>query len=409
MPVARIYTRFPHETPELAARLRARGYTVEVVDPGDFHVTPADLEVHLDRLPAREAFARAARYAREHDAAVHVGPGLPVAHHLDTIAAAQAERGNVFADAARALRRGFGSAVGMFRHWGAQLHEARAARRGRALEVEAEREAQRGAAERQKREAETRAAEERARHQEEESRRREETERRARGEEQRRAAMIEEEQRRQALERRRREEEEATRERELAAKLAEQRQLALREREEERRRAAEAAALEQARRRTRAAIPDTRYRPAAYLPRERESRRVWKRSLVTAAALALLAMIGWAAYANRTPAAPLTNTDLVRGQQIEQEVPFGPATIQGAQAAATPHPPRPAHRAERQPTSEKPQPAARREPRQHRYADDEVDIIAEDEVIYHGAPKRSNAHATRRDADGVKRISDEED
>jgi len=78
MPVARIVTRFPEEAAPLIARLRARGYTIEIVDPGTFRVTPADLEIELERLRTPEALSRAVAFAREREGEIFVAPGFSI-------------------------------------------------------------------------------------------------------------------------------------------------------------------------------------------------------------------------------------------------------------------------------------------------------------------------------------------
>jgi len=409
MPVARIYTRFPEEAAPLIARLRARGYhSVEVVDPGHFRVTPADLEIELDRLRVPEALAAAARFARARAAEVFVAAGFP----LDA-EAAQALRG---ATARRnALLDGLKHAIGFFRRLGEEVHNARKTRRQRNIDLELAQEAARKQraeqkaaerAERQRREEEERKREERdaalARQREEDARLR--AEREARLAQQR----AEEERARQ------RRAEEAAR---LAAEEAERRRVAEevaaaereRRHEEERRRAIEgAAALVAAQRRqtpveTPASRRLERQRPAAAVA-EPPMRHAMKRAFVAAAFLAALATIGWGAYQNRMPAQPLSNHERVRGAEIQQEVPFGAARIP-AKPQAQPAP-------QAKPTQAQPAAAPKPtpKPRAQRYAGGDVDVVAEDEVIYHRTPKRTNSRAAAdRQQDGVKRISDLDD
>src|SRR5947209_8249416 len=59
MPLARIVTRFPESSSAASDFFRSHGYTVEVVDPGDFRVTPAVLELKLGRCTPDEALLRA--------------------------------------------------------------------------------------------------------------------------------------------------------------------------------------------------------------------------------------------------------------------------------------------------------------------------------------------------------------
>jgi len=65
MPLARIVTRFPESSLAASEYLRSRGYTVEIVDPGDFRVTPAVLELKLGRCTPDEALLRAQEALRE--------------------------------------------------------------------------------------------------------------------------------------------------------------------------------------------------------------------------------------------------------------------------------------------------------------------------------------------------------
>jgi hypothetical protein len=497
MPVARIITRVPEESTQLVARLRARGYTVELVDPGDFRVTPADFEINLDRMKTPDALAAAARFGREHDAEVFVAAGIP----LDEVAlraakSAVAERGNAVVD-------GFKRLIAPFRRAGAEAHAIRAAKRQRALDIELAREADRQQraeqkaaerAERERKEATVRAERERQeaaartereqRRKEEEQRNREEAERQAivlarQREEQARRKEEEDRQRveREAVLARQREEEERGRA-EREAVLARQREEERRSREEERVRqeeatrvAAEHAAVlaerqraemearrqrdEQLRRDQAAAalaaddagvaaseaVPTPapvamkaelsrapRPRPASHrqAPREPESSRVMKRSFAAAAGIAVLAAIGWGAYENRTPASPLSNAERVRGSAIQQEVPFGAASInaqkQAQRAQTTVRPPAAQTAPRTQATAAQPaqakssaakpaasKPAASTPKRARRFANNDVDMIAEDEVVYHGASKKSSNRAAAQQQpqqNGVKKISD---
>lgn len=409
MPVARIVTRFAEETAPLIARLRARGYTIEIVDPGSFRVTPADLEIALDRMTTPEALHGAARFARERDAEVFVAAGMP----LDEEAGRALREGAVVRR--NAIAESFKKLITPFRRLGAEVHESRKARRQQKIDLELAREAER------KQKAERKAAE-RA----EDDRRRAEREgalARQREEEVRlaadREAQAAERRRLEDAERQRREAEVAR----LAAEEAERRRVAEevaraeRERrsEEERQRAvAGAAALVEARRReaemrrlAAGAPASRRQRPVpAALIQERAASRAMKRGMVAAACVAVLVAIGWGAYQNRTPAQPLSNQQRVRGSDIQQDVPFGAATIK----------PRPAAKPQPQPKTaqQKPAPASAPKPspkRTQRYAADDVDMVAEDEIVYHGAPKNSKSRASaqtpaQQQQDGVKRISD---
>lgn len=58
MPLARIITRSPQDTVAAAEYLRSQGYTVETVSPEEFRVTPAELELDLNRCGPDEALSR---------------------------------------------------------------------------------------------------------------------------------------------------------------------------------------------------------------------------------------------------------------------------------------------------------------------------------------------------------------
>lgn len=436
MPVARIYTRVPEESTELVERLRARGYTVELVDPADFRVTPADLEIQLDRMKTPEALAAAARFGREHDAEVFVAAGIPLDEAvLRAARTASAPRRNVLAE-------GFARLLAPFRRLGAEAHATRAAKRQQAIDRELQREAERKqraeqkAAERAEREQrETVEHAERARHaaalavQREEGARRREEEDRKRAEREAVVAREREAERVRAEEERQRREAEAARAAaEQAALLAEQRRLQAEQQlaEEESLRQQQAAEPERevvapveattTPREAVAAAPRPRPVVPRYAPREHASSRVMKRAFVAAACLAVLAAIGWGAYANRTPASPLSNSQRVRASAIQQEVPFGAARIQWqaqprtAQTTVRP-PAKPAAGAQK-PAAPKAssKPRAAQPKRARRFATDSTDagMVAEDQVIYHGAPKKSTnrAAAQQQQQNGVKKISD---
>lgn len=59
MPLARIITRTPQDAVGASEYLRSLGYTVETVSPEEFRITPAELELNLDRCGAAEAVERA--------------------------------------------------------------------------------------------------------------------------------------------------------------------------------------------------------------------------------------------------------------------------------------------------------------------------------------------------------------
>ena len=463
MPVARIVTRFAEEAAPLIARLRARGYTIEIVDPGTFRVTPAELEIELDRLSTPEALSRAARFARERDAEVFVAAGLPLDEEAARALRGAVVRRNVVAE-------GFKKLIAPFRRLGAEAHEDRKARRQRQLDLELTREAekkakaeQRSAEKEERQRLEEQARAERARREQEEAERRrvereaalagqrEEEERqrvareaamarqreadertrvereaalaRQREEEARleaeREAQAAARQRQEAVERQRREADAARRATEEAERrrVAEEVAAAERERqqEEERQRAiAGAAALVEARKRDAEQVRARQRQAAISAGRPAlqvsPNHRAMKRGLVAAACVAVLMTIGWSAYENRTPAQPLTNQQRVQGGQIQQDVPFGAASIQ-PQPQQKPATAKPQSPQQKKTAQQKPAPAAapKTSPkRERRYANDDVDMVAEDEIVYHGAPKnsKSRASAQPQQKDGVKKISD---
>ena len=460
MPVARIYTRVPEETTELGERLRARGYTVEIVDPAAFHVTPADLEIRLDRLKTDEAFAAAARFGREHDAEIFVAAGVVVDDAaLNAARGITVERGNVLVDGLKRL-------ISPFRRLGAEAHATRAEKRQMVIEQETAREAERQRRAEQKatefahREAVARLeAEQRGRSEREEEERRaaivvrerEEAARRQ-AEELRKQAELEasereavllaqrQETQRQQEEARRQEEEQRRQHAEAAARLAAEQEAETRRRQEEAALAAAAALAVAAKpmaetTAAEAALPAAEaQRPAAppvtpptptptpapvtpaprprvaqtrYVARERNGARTTKRAFVAAACIAVLAAVGWGAYENRTPASPLSNADRVRGGAIQQDVPFGAATIKSSvppvhsQVVPPPVGARPAS-PQAQPAASKPAATSKPSATQPRRA---RDMVAEDQVIYHGVPKKSNSRAAAQPAP-VKKISD---
>jgi hypothetical protein len=470
MPVARIYTRVPEESTALVERLRARGYTVEVVDPGDFRVTPADLEIRLDRMKTEEAFAAAAEFGRkqrseQNGVEIFVAKGVPVDEAAVRAAASgAAQRGNIVLEGLKAI-------IAPFRRAGREVHMSRAARRQQNIEREAATEAAR----KQRWEAKAAARAERERQDEMARAEREQQEAAVRVERERREAVAQtereqrqrEEEVRLAAEREatlerereadaRRQEEEALRRAERAAILAREREeeaQAERERQEaarrmeaeaeQRRQHAEAAerlaveqqaaaqaererqaveapmaavAAEHAVRSREVAAPRPRVAPARYAPRERDGSRAMKRAFVAAACLAILAAVGWGAYENRTPASPLSNSDRVRGTAIQQDVPFGSARINGQtpqkrQTTTAPAAAKPVQstQATQKPAASKAasKPAASTPKRTRHFANSDVDMVAEDQVIYHGAPKKSTSRAaTQQQPNGVKKISD---
>ncbi len=59
MPLARIITRTPEDAIAASEYLLSQGYTVETVSPGEFHISPTEIELNLDRCRPNEAVDRA--------------------------------------------------------------------------------------------------------------------------------------------------------------------------------------------------------------------------------------------------------------------------------------------------------------------------------------------------------------
>lgn len=74
MPLARIITDSADDSLELSMQLRARGFLVETVPPGEVPSTPADLEVRLEECASEDVVSRAATKDSE-DLWVFVAPG----------------------------------------------------------------------------------------------------------------------------------------------------------------------------------------------------------------------------------------------------------------------------------------------------------------------------------------------
>ena len=72
MPLARIITRFPEESQELAENLRSRGFEVQTESPGKTSAQPVDLEITIEECDAEEALQRATAVK---DACAFVMPG----------------------------------------------------------------------------------------------------------------------------------------------------------------------------------------------------------------------------------------------------------------------------------------------------------------------------------------------
>ena len=75
MPVARIFTSHPEYAASLSGQLQAQGFTVEVMRPGDAHLSPADLEIEFEVYDQQRALERAAELASRWQSDIVVFPG----------------------------------------------------------------------------------------------------------------------------------------------------------------------------------------------------------------------------------------------------------------------------------------------------------------------------------------------
>jgi hypothetical protein len=75
MPLARIITDVADDSLELTMQLRARGFQVETVAPGEVPPTPADLEVRLEECAPEDMLTQAAQTSDADDLWVYVAPG----------------------------------------------------------------------------------------------------------------------------------------------------------------------------------------------------------------------------------------------------------------------------------------------------------------------------------------------
>jgi hypothetical protein len=217
MAIARIITRNPEEVVALSEELRARGYEVETLVPGDLRLTPAEIEIVAEKVDRAEAFKEARKRARRDDADLLISPNVLAGDGVSEAV----ERGNIFLD--------------WFRNWREQRVERNAAKRAENEERKRllSEESERRRVEREARLAEQRAIEEKRREQERLERER----RRAEEAEERHARAV-------ALQRQReehaREEAEQRRVRELALQREREERARLEAEERERNRIAQA-------------------------------------------------------------------------------------------------------------------------------------------------------------------------
>ncbi len=319
MPLARIVTSTPEQVASLSEYLRSRGYTVELVDPGTCRDAPADLELDLQGCGSAEAMSRgieAAEGANSRRRAIAYDiTGRPVefVDEQDEPAAgsnavAQAWQG--LRSAGRRIADDLSFTAGRLGGWLAEgrrsIEEYRARYQQRSRQAEEKQ---------QERESQWQAREaDRSRRQQEESARRSEL----------RATQ---ERLRRTQEQARREEQAERERRLLESYRREARRDAVHERfqVEQGELGQKLAAAE-----TTLARRDAEWSEPRRSPRDGD----WKKAAVVAIALALLATLGYATYQNRQPAAPLSNRDLVRSQDVSQPVPFGAAIVPPPQTNA---------------------------------------------------------------------------
>ncbi len=427
MPLARIVTRTPAELAALSEYLRTRGYTVEFVEPGTLRSTPAELEMDLQDCTAEEATSRgvsaaeAAQSHRERRVIAYDITGRPVAFADDEEPPAKA--GNAITQAWNSLRQGAREMLenlrlssGRLRDW---VEEGRqTVREYRSRQREERDRAQAEKMRQQEAQVLAREAERARRQGEEEARRRELAER---------SRLLQEESVRQAAaDQARREQEEAARRVKLAAareRIRQQQEETMRKELAERERrllerfqreahrdvVQERFQVEQSSARhevapAEAALARRQVQPPQ--PRRFQRDGDWKKAAVVACVIALLATLGYAAYANRQPAAPLSNRALVRSQTVSQPVPFGAATVPPPQATTTQQArqQRALPQSDIAPTAPAPKPSPRL--RHHRRSKAAEDMIAEDEVVVHHTATATTPSRRNTATSGPKRISD---
>jgi hypothetical protein len=343
MPLARIITRTPQDAVAASEYLRSLGYRVETVSPGEFRITPADIELNLDRCGAAEAVQRALAVV-ESGASAEPEPAepepaplekakVPVAYDITgqpvEFAGEEETEGRSKPGLAAWLER---AGQSVRRPWNDFLQQ-RAERRTLKLQAAAEK----------KQETRRREAFARQRLQQEITRQREAAElahRRQREQIEAEQAAAEEQARIAPLP-----EVTTTAEREMslqptlapppgvapvvAAEAAPENQAALPA-------PAEAPPEE-------AALPPVQLQAPRALPRPRLVKvqrtrapiAISRTAVASACGLGLLVIMGFVAYANRRPASPLPAGALTN---VKQDVPFGPATITPSLPASKPSP-----------------------------------------------------------------------
>jgi hypothetical protein len=319
--LARIITRNPQDAFAVSEYLRSEGYTVETVSPGEFRITPAELELDLTRCGRSEAVDRAQALVASHRGGASVqteAPAVseppqprktktPIAYDIvgRPVAFAEEEPGRRQNPdrTSRALALIFSRVTAPVR----DFQRRRAERRSLKLKAE------------QVRRRQQEVARERAR--QEMERRRAEAERAERQRQEQIAAeqQAEEERARAALVR--------------AAGIAAASEAA-RQQELEPAAVEEPAGQEQAEP-VLAENPVLQHVPASGLKparpfglRQRSSSIVTSgKAVAIGCAAGILVVLGLVANANRRPASPLSPGALMLNTLVKQEVPFGPVTI----------------------------------------------------------------------------------
>ena len=312
MPLARIITRTPEDATAAFDYLLSQGYTVETVSPGEFRITPAALELNLEKCRPGQAVARAKALVEAQSGAAPLKvempaapeplppqkPKIPVAYDI-------AGRPVEFADEEVLDRQQKSNSLGwvlasLLSRVTAPVRDSRQRRSERhALKLEAER-----AREREEIEREEELARERVR--QEMKRQREEAEQAERQRQEQIAA-----------------EQQAELERARIAALREARIAA--EREAARQQQAPPVippepALDASRQ------PAPAVRLGAGRGRRGAPSAISVKALAIGCVAGLLVVLGLA-FTNRRPALPLSPGALMKDGWVKQDVPFGTATI----------------------------------------------------------------------------------
>jgi len=332
MPLARLITRNPQDAFAVSEYLRSQGYTVETLSPGEFRITPAELELDLTRCGRSEAVDRARKLvesqrgvaqAQSEAPAVSEPPQprkakTPVAYDIvgRPVAFADEEepgRGQNPNRTGRVLASLFSRVTAPVR----DFQQRHAERRGLKLDAEMARRRERDLArQRARQEMERRRAEAELA----ERRRQEQIAADQQAEQERaRAALV----RAAGISATR----EAARQKQIEPAAAEE--------PAEQQRTEPASAENPVRQQ----LPVRRPEPAQpFVARRRPWLVVLRRAAATALGASLVALVGFVAYANRRPASPLSPGALMLSASVKQEVPFGPVTITPPATAPNPSP-----------------------------------------------------------------------